>query len=357
MKKIIHIFTCKRFVDMCINFIKENFDSKEHYFLLFGNKACKADFEGGENIYYKRDITLYLNDNKNIQFLLSFDAIFIHGLFDKTIINVWNCHRELYKKTYLYFYGGDFYPSKYSHETIIENIKRRRMIRNAAGIINILKVENSIITKLYHAKGKMFDAQYYDKEAIRLQEKFYVEKKQAYEKVRIQVGNSATEENNHLDILKKLFVYKNENMSIYVPLSYGNMDYARKVEGYGKKLFGNKFIAIKNYMTLDEYYKFMQEMDVAIVDVQRQQALANILAHLYYGNILYLNRRSVVNYHLQGEVGFKVRHTDKIGGVSFSKFSRMKIEDRRYNHDLGHKYCACKDMYIKQWEKIFDSIK
>ena len=42
--------------------------------------------------------------------------------------------------------------------------------------------------------------------------------------INILIGNSATETNNHIEVLDLLSKFKNEDIKIYVPLSYGDME-------------------------------------------------------------------------------------------------------------------------------------
>lgn len=354
--KIIHIFFLDKFTNAFVDFINENFNENEHEFLVYGEKTQSIPCLGVKNVKYRRNIKIYLSHDCNRKKLLSYDGIIIHGVFNWELIDKWYRDKELCAKTYLYLWGGDFYPENISSETIWQRLKRRSLIRNVAGIINILKVENNIVDKLYHVKGKMYNAMYFDEEAVSLAKKYWEVKNSEDDIIRIQIGNSATEENHHLEILKKLSKYKDEKIEIYVPLSYGDVQYAYEVETYGKKVFGNKFIAIKNFMPKDEYYLFIRKMDIAIIDVQRQQALGNLAFHLYFGNILYLNKKSVVNYYCKYEVGYKVRHTNCIGKISFRKFSKMRQADIMHNIELAHKFYESKDMYILKWKKVFDSI-
>ena len=56
----------------------------------------------------------------------------------------------------------------------------------------------------------------------------------------IQVGNSATNTNNHIDVLKTLEKYKCENIKIFLPLAYGEQEYAEEVIAYLETRFLHK---------------------------------------------------------------------------------------------------------------------
>ena len=106
------------------------------------------------------------------------------------------------------------------------------------------------------------------------------------------VGNSADPTNNHILILEKLAASKPLAINIYVPLSYGNEEYAKKVIQKGYELFANKFIALTNFMPFEEYMKFLSTIDIAIFHHERQQAFGNIISLLSMGKKVYINQKS-----------------------------------------------------------------
>jgi len=350
--RIIHIMAVEKFTDGFVEFINNNFEEKNHDFLVHGRKKYKIDCLKKRNVSYRNDIRLYLSRNSNIQSLLSYDKIIIHGLFGEDLISVWCKNKQLLQKTYIYFYGGDFYPNESKEIKLMSELKKRYVIRNARGIINILPVENDIMERLYHVKGEKYYATYYDEDVI----KYYLESsnKEAPQSdvIRIQVGNSATPTNNHKEVLDVLYKFKNENIIVYAPLSYGDSDYADEVSRYGKRLLGNKFVPIRNYMNKEDYYDFMKNVDIAIFNVSRQQALGNIYAHIAYQNIIYLRKKSVGTYYLRKILSCKIRYIEDIGKMSFDQFISQKLEIKQRNaENLLHR--LKEDTVIKEWEQIF----
>ncbi len=53
------------------------------------------------------------------------------------------------------------------------------------------------------------------------------------------MGNSADPANEHIEALAQLEKFKESNIKIYVPLSYGNQAYAEQVIEYGKTILSN----------------------------------------------------------------------------------------------------------------------
>ncbi len=106
--------------------------------------------------------------------------------------------------------------------------------------------------------------------------------------------------------------YKDDNIIIYCPLSYGIfLEYRDKVIKMGKDLFGEKFVPMTEFMKLDEYLFFINTIDLAIFNHKRQEAMGVILHLLYYGKVVYMNKNSTSFKSFKCR-GFKVFDNDLI---------------------------------------------
>lgn len=121
--------------------------------------------------------------------------------------------------------------------------------------------------------------------------------------MKILVGNSATEANNHIeafDILSKI-----ENIKVYCPLSYGNETYKEYIIAYGKKVFGDRFYPIVDFMNIDDYVNLLNDMDVIYMFHNRSQALANIAACLTLGKPVFMKSCSPTKKYMD-LIGVKI---------------------------------------------------
>ncbi|RZL32299.1 MAG: HlyD family efflux transporter periplasmic adaptor subunit, partial [Pedobacter sp.] len=91
-----------------------------------------------------------------------------------------------------------------------------------------------------------------------------------------------------------VFVDKNkdENIKIYALLSYGDLEYGKKVLEQGELIFGDKFIGVVEYMDFENFVKFMNKMDLIIFNHERQQAFGNLLLALYLKKKIFMNTKS-----------------------------------------------------------------
>ena len=112
---------------------------------------------------------------------------------------------------------------------------------------------------------------------------------------KILVGNSATIENNHADVLEAIKECSNDQHSYSLPLTYGQFPrYKARIKTLFKKALGERVKFVEDHMALQEYYLFLLRHPTAVFLHYRQQGLGNILYLLYVGTKVYLSRKNVV---------------------------------------------------------------
>jgi len=111
-------------------------------------------------------------------------------------------------------------------------------------------------------------------------------------KLDIQVGNSASQANNHLDVFERLSKYDLTGRKVVVPLSYGNTCYREIVMSEGKRLLGNHFVPIVDFMPLPEYLERLSSCGIVILNIHRQQAIGNTVNALWEGRTVYMGRNA-----------------------------------------------------------------
>lgn len=353
MNKILHLCRLEKFTDHIINFINDNFCVQNHSFFVYGSRVNIKKYNiqalSYENVTYIHSLNTYFAKSGADMILLGFDKIIIHSLFDYDLINLCVHNKKILKKSYIYLFGGDFYPESLKNENLEMKLKRRYLLRNARGIINIIPEENRIMKRLYHPKGKLLSATYGIPD-LNLNDSG----EKSREVINIQIGNSATESNHHKRVIDELCKFKNENIKVYVPLSYGNNTYAREVKKYGESVLGEKFVPIMDYMPLEAYNQLLAQMHVAIFDIERQQALGNINAQYLLGSIIYFRRRSVNSVYYRKTVGCKVRCIEDISHMSLEEFSSQTEKEKKRNlEQIRYRYDP--QRITQEWKKVFES--
>lgn len=109
----------------------------------------------------------------------------------------------------------------------------------------------------------------------------------------ILAGNSASFTNNHDYVFKYLKDLNLRDFKIVMPLSYGGSpEYINHINAIGKKLFGEKYIGLKDFLPLSDYNRLMLQAKVCIYGSWRQEAVGNIIIALYLGAKVFLPEKS-----------------------------------------------------------------
>ena len=347
MKKYqyIHIFPNEKFISAFIEKLDFYFNIEEHYFIYIeGKNVRELPIEPRENnliitsfkeFFIKKEII-------NEKFTLS-DKIFIHGLYRWYFILFLNLKTDILFKSYWIIWGSDLY--QYQNKSVFSQIKtyfRKRIIQKISNFITYIYGDYNLAQQWYNAKGVFHECFMYPSNLY----KQYNIKPKEYSTINLQIGNSADPSNNHIEVLKQLARYKNENIQIFTPLSYGDKEYTKDVIEQGKEFFEDKFIPLVEFMSFEKYLKFLSEIDIAIFAHKRQQAMGNIITLLGLGKKVYI-RSDITTWQLFQDIGVKVFDVEKI---------ELDLIDDTIKKDNIEKIKSyfCENSYIKQLENIFD---
>jgi hypothetical protein len=138
--------------------------------------------------------------------------------------------------------------------------------------------------------------------------------------VNILIGNSGTAMNNHADCLNVLKKYRDENIKILLPLSYGNKEYIKFVKQEAEKIFFQKTRPIEAFLARADYVHLLNSVDIAIMYHNRSQAFGNMITLLSLGKKLYLKKQNPL-WKLFQKTGILVFDACKIKDISFKDFS------------------------------------
>lgn len=343
MKKIIHLSSCTTFLPPFIKLINENFDSNEHVFFLTPGIE-KIDTDGSENVIIcgesKKDKSSFY---KNISLSISkADKVILHSLFDFEILKILFFKPWILSKCYWIIWGGDLYTYTLSERTWKWKIKefiRRPVIKNMGHLITYIPGDVELARKWYGAKGKYHECLMYLSNTYKALDVPSTHT----DTVNIQIGNSADSSNNHIEVLEKLLPFKDENIRIYAPLSYGDKLHAKKVIAKGKDLFGDKFTALTDFMPFEEYLQFLGNIDIAIFNHKRQQAMGNTITLLGLGKTVFI-RSDTTQWQL-----FKDKNIEVLDTLNFEL---KYINNLEQNIKNTASYFSTETL-MKQYSEIF----
>lgn len=362
---IIHLFPWSpAFTENWIKYVKENFNNENHQIFVYGNLNSEYINELSKYKYVYVLILPYnkskflVKNNKSYKLLKEYikksNSIILHYA-DLFWLKKLLLHPNYMKKTRIVCWGGDIEILKNTKKgNFLKWIYRKKIMQIVFSCVNtvgfLIKEDFEWVKKIIPFIKKSMIVQY---KFIRCSErdKYYL-----YDKSKdyywIQLGNSATETNNHINIIKKLTKYRGQAFKLYVPLSYGNQEYAKKVIEAGKKYLGEQFVPITDYMTYEQYCTFLNNMSIAIYNYNRQQGLGNIEISIQYGSKIYMNTESPT-YKFLTRQGYIIYDKEDIGCVPFEQFididsgimdknrEKKLMEDYQYQHN------------VDTWKKFF----
>lgn len=349
--KTLHIAELDKFIPPIIELIRNIETGNKQKFLTFGDIKCYP--------YLMKNDSLHVSNNGSLKYKFRFfymlremassDKIIIHGLFDFQLVLALFFSPWLLKKCYWAMWGADLYyhdDRLYapSFNKKIKEFFRSRIIKNMGHLVTYIPGDVALARKWYKAKGKHVTCLMYKSNTVKTpvnENTVYPKSKYASE-INIQVGNSADPCNNHEEILTKLVKYKDENIFIYAPLSYGNMVHAEKIKKMGSELFGDKFIPMMELLPKDEYNNFLEKVDIAVFNHERQQAMGNTISLIGMGKTVYC-RIGTSQWDFFKDLNINIKNTSDL---SLEKLSEHKvknnikiIEDIFSEDNLISQYC------------------
>ena len=274
------------------------------------------------------------------------DKIIIHGLFNMKLIIALFLQPWLLKKCYWIIWGGDLYKYQEANKTLkfkVEEFIRRSVIKKIGNFITRIKGEYELAQKWYGAKGKYYACNVY----VSSYHINYKPKKINHKSINILVGNSADPTNNQIEVFEKLKKFKNDDIKIFAPLSYGDeKNYAEKVIKVGENMFGKKFIPLTKFMEFKEYTDLLSNMDVAIFYHKRQQGMGNVFSLLKLKKKVYI-RKGLTTWDFFKEQRIKVFDVENIDLEKIDSEIATKNSDKI-------KSLFSNEICVNQLKKIFD---
>lgn len=122
----------------------------------------------------------------------------------------------------------------------------------------------------------------------------------------ILVGNSAAPGNNHVETFRQVALGWDGRRPVVCPMSYGGDAFADRVEQEGRRLFGGRFVALREFLGFQAYLEVLRGCSMAAMGHLRQQGLGNILLMACLGARVYLRSQNPIYPYLLGQ-GLPVR--------------------------------------------------
>ena len=343
---ILHIFVDEKFVFEFIEKIDCRFDNQVYYVWSKSEKTHN-NFPQIKNIYFSSSKNMIGSIKELLTLAKNSDKIIFHSLIYPAplLITASYLAKKNRNKTMWVEWGADLFDHYWernnSLSTKIREIFRRKFIKNVYSV-GCLEQELPIIKEYYDVSPKFYLAPYF----------FYfpdinlsVEKHDYYN---VLIGNSANPTCCHKDAID--FLSKYMNNKYYCILSYpkDNMEYINSVIEYGNSKIGSNFVPITDFMTNEEYSKFLSTIDLAVLNNNRQQGWGNIISLLYYGKTLYINPENILLDYFTKE-GAIIYSTKELESGNMKLLNNEEID----NNIRVAKKLLSEDYIYDCWNRIF----
>lgn len=349
---VLHIFSNEKFVADYINRVNRLFDKDKHVFYIHGKEtADKIKQIEGNNVImackYKSKIRA---DIELIRQMKHADRIIFHSIFFsiRLFLLIIVMTAFFYKKYFWNIWGADLYDA-YRKKDInifmkIKEIMRKYFIAKVSAV-GYIPGDYDFLKKHYKTKARFYLASYtYDFIDIPAGEESNT--------VNILIGNSANPSCQYHEAIEMLAPFKHMNIKVWCVLAYphDDMKYIDDVIKHGTEVLGDKFIPLTDYMVYEDYMKLLSNIDIAILNNNRQQALGNIASLLFYGKRVFINPLNACGEYFK-DIGAIVYSTEELNLDVIKKINPVEL--KRVNQKVILDFFS-DDNFYRRWNKIFD---
>lgn len=346
----------------------KNFNKSDHLFII-ANQQVYNQVKNYSNVIYEKDVCN--NMKKFKECTTECNYIFLHSNTLSTI-NLLILNRKILNKIIWCVWGHDLYSKR--NRPIGLYRKFRRVIGNCVRFIPET-IRNSRIRKFYaigigfrydvievkrkFGKDMKILMLFYGykkgmKEGIDTAIKECEPKEKKDKNIRVMIGHSAFSYLNHMKVLDKLEKYKDENITISLILSYGDEKYKEEVKQYAYKKFGQKVEIIEEFMPEKDYIKYLNSIDICILDCIHQSAMGNVYRLLYMEKKLFLNKDGIIKLSTELE-NIEAYNTEDIDHMDFTEFKKP-IKEPIFGKEFA-KFYINEENYINSWIKTIQKLE
>jgi len=245
----LHILYDEKSTQSTINTLRKYFSTEENPFLIIGNRYG-YDYSEYENVVRVEEN--FYGIKEMFRQIKKSDRVHLHGFFYIPLIFAIALSKKLGQKCNWIMWGQDLYNlvnKPTSFPLAVLRIIRKQATKNIRYITTNVEGDYELLKKVMNKEYKFFKVRFAPFAIDGVWEKVSESNGEITEKnktINILLGNSATYSNCHLEALDILSKYKEENMKIYIPLSYGDKKYGNQVSNKARR-----YLVIKRFLCLN----------------------------------------------------------------------------------------------------------
>lgn len=333
-----------------MRFLQSKMLGENIYFMFCGSSCSKEKISSDQNAFIVPDF--YHPSDRINHFLKSCKKIIVVGLFDSGLIFYLNLHFQLLKKVVVVFHGGEFYSirGKLSLKAKLFQFARKRVVSGACACYTFTHDDYEFAKEYYNLPKKHGCVElpwHYEVTPD------YALPSKPNSPFVILVGHNARIEDHHEEVLNKLAQYKNENIRIIAPLSYGSKEIRDQVIKKGTSIFGERFVPLTEWIEPSRYQKMLQTVSVFVLGTDRQAGTFNVNLMLRLGAKVFLRKDNSLWSYYSRYCNCKIFDISTIDTLSFKEFVTFSKDDRVDNS----KNISCKltpESCLKSWYGVIN---
>lgn len=288
------------------------------------------------------------------------DWLFSHGMPSRVFL----VKRKYLKKIVWRTWGGSRQKSKWDNNHITSSFKNKigdlvyylyyRFTYGCSPVIGIANIVDVLDLEQWgwHRKAKLFPMPYSGPSTDNLIENIASDNRNKGKTTCFLVGHQGNPGENHIEIVKKILSYKEKDIKIYLPLSYGDNEYIESVCNEINKIEDERIIVLRDLMPFNNYLSLLSNVDIAIFDERSSMALGNISFLLYFKKTIVLNKESIVKKAFDYE-GLPYLLTEDLGRIKYTELIRPIQYPEIIKSDLAYQSYSVK---IQRYINLFNYI-
>lgn len=339
MANYLHIAEPNKFALPLCKFINDDLKLNNHTFLFISDNFEKSKYPFNNvysflsryrNHFFSNTLLFYRLSRKS-------DVIYIHGVHLSFLFIIFP---QFIKKAAWLIMGADLYSMISKSKPTFPDFNRI-LLKNIQHYVTHIEGDAILANQILNNHATYHYATIYLSNTLNTDN---FSPRKLGKRVKILIGNSNSKNNDHKYIFEKLKFFEDDIESILCPLSYGDdLEYKTTVIAYGTKIFGEKFQYLDDFISIDKYNSILSDIDIAVFNHWRQEALGVTLSLLSLGKIVYINPKTTT-YESLNKRGFQIFDNNLL-------FTNGPTVDRDIteNKNLIEKYYS-KDVHISTLE-------
>jgi dTDP-N-acetylfucosamine:lipid II N-acetylfucosaminyltransferase len=320
---VLHLMVLDKFIPAFIDFVGREVTVGRHRFCLIGEKRLAYGLTDDHEVEW---VSTHPDLLQLVQTMHEARMIVLHGLWSDEINRILYAFPALRRKCQWVIWGGDLYinlPATPDRQWECREAIRQEIISTLGGVVG-LKGDAEHARQVYGFNGRFTPSFVYPSNLA----PSHAAQPRSSGRIKVLVGNSSTPSNCHLEAFELIdrALTADDDVEIHCPLSYGDADYRQLVIANGRARFGTRFHPMVDLMPLTDYLSFLSEIDIAMLNHNRQQAMGNAVNLLGMGKKVYMRAEQSHTRHLNG-----------IGVATYlpRDFRPTRLDPRMQDHNIG----------------------